>query len=305
MLKTNLECMSQTISHICTAAVLVLCSFLIAGCNGEVRQAENLRESLTFFASYEESFSADFSLGDPNLYLTPSWNDRTENFEIFTDQEDFFQIHQGEGRYGNALWVDNSNRPVLFYRGEGNMAYSTRNWNGTVSFWMRVSPEDIPEGHSDPVQITASSWNDGAFFVDFTRVDPRSFRFASFADRSVWDPDERDWDEVPEEERLWFYVEKPPFHRDEWSHIAIVFRDYNTHQANGRMNGYINGKKTGTLDGPEQTFTWDLNELGIWVDYNFHGYLDELAIFDRDLSDEEIYQLYSLENGIRGILESQ
>jgi len=275
---------------------------LLASCDSGNDTHRDLRNSLTFYASFDNSFEADYAKGDPKLYTAASWGRRLEN-ELLNTSGEYLQIHEGEGKYGDALWIDSRYEPILFYKGEENMPYKSENWNGTVSFWLRLEPsEDLHTGYSDPIQITASAWNDGAMFVDFTDVDPRIFRFAIFADREVWDPGEREWDEVSVEERPMVDVEDLPFSRDKWTHIAFTFSNFNTGKANGTVFSYLDGEKIGELTGRKQTFTWNPSEVFIWLGYNYRGYFDELSIFNRTLSDEEIENIYRLENGIREIV---
>jgi hypothetical protein len=274
---------------------LFLMAFLLSagGDSDEQMSPEAYIESLSFYASFDYGFDADVSRGDSVFYMASSWSSR-DQLRPFTDTS-LVEIHQDMGVYQNALWIENSYTPVFLYKGADNMPYTEENWSGTVSFWMRVSPdEDLPDGFSDPIQITPREWNNGALFVDFTDQVPRIFRFAAFADRDVWDPDYRDWDEVPEEERPMIDVEQDLFHHEEWTHVALTFQNFNTGEANGVVDGYINGTHYGSITEREQTFTWNPEEVFIWLGYNYTGYLDELAIFDRALSESEIRTLFTL-----------
>jgi hypothetical protein len=258
--------------------------------------------NLTFFASFDDDFYADFSFGDSLFYSTSSWSNRT-NYEVLTASNDHVQIHDGEGRFKNALWIDNSYTPVYFFKGKRNIEYLAENWSGTVSFWLRVSPDqDLPEGFSDPIQITASAWNDGALFVDFTDDIPRIFRFAFFPDRQVWDPEHRDWDDVPVDERPMVDLPDHPFQNDQWTHVAFSFQNFNTKEDNGSVSCFIDGEYVGSLENRTQTITWNPDEIAIWLGYNYRGYVDELSIFNRALDLDEIRKLYSLENGISDLL---
>jgi len=283
----------------------VIAGIFTNSCGSEDDPYRELRDSLTFFASFDETLEADYSKGDPGLYLAPSWDQRM-NHELFSDQVDNFQIHEGEGRYNDALWIDSRYEPVFFYKGEENMPYEPDGWSGSVSFWLRLDPaEDLHPGYSDPIQITAKSWNDGALFVDFTEEAPRTFRFAFFADRAVWDPDEREWDEVPFEERPMVEVIDPPFSREKWSHITFAFSNFNRDENSGTVQCYLNGEKYGVLSERRQIYSWDPSEVFIWLGYNYRGYFDELSIFNRELTDEEVQLIYSLEKGIRQIIEER
>lgn len=272
-------------------------------CGTEHDPYRELRDSLTFFASFDDTFEADYAKGDPGFYFAPSWDQRM-NRDLFSDQVDYFQIHGGEGRYNDALWIDSRYEPVFFYKGEENMPYEPDGWSGSVSFWLRLDPaEDLHTGYSDPIQITPKRWNDGALFVDFTEDEPRSFRFAFFADRDVWDPEEREWEEVPVEERPMVEVVDHPFSREKWSHITFTFSNFNMDDNSGTVHCYLNGEKYGELSERRQIFTWDPSEVFIWLGYNYRGYFDELSIFNRQLTEEEVQLIYSLEKGIHQIIE--
>ena len=265
---------------------------------------DSIAKSITFFASFDNGFDADYSEGDSTLYIASSWSDRV-NFEPFDRQTDHLTILQGEGRYNHALRINNGYSPVYFYRGEQNMPYLTQNWSGTVSFWLKLDPtEDLAPGYSDPIQLTTRSWNDGALYVDFTNEEPRRFRFAFFPDRNIWDPQKREWDEVPVNEWPMVVADGLPFSRDHWTFIAFSFRNFNTGIADSVVDCYINGEYVGSLTQIEQTITWQPDEIAIWLGYNFRGLFDELTIFNRNLTDEEIKKIFSLEKGISTILSS-
>lgn len=272
---------------------------LLASCNSD--RGSELANHLTFYASFDDGFEADIALGDPTLYIAPSLSRAAEELEPYDGQNDLGRIVEDEGRYGNALYLDLPYDPILFYRGDNNMPYLEQNWSGSVSFWMKLDPADLAPGYSDPIQITSRGWNDGALFVDFTDEDPRIFRFAIFPDREVWDPEKRDWNDVPIEERPMVDVPEPPFSNDRWTHVAFTFNNFNTGNSDGVVNCYLDGQLFDTLSGREKTITWTPGRVAIWLGYNFRGYLDELSIFDRSLTDDEILQIYELENGIRGL----
>lgn len=274
--------------------IIIALLFFLDGCSNKNKSHQQFRDSLTFYASFNEGFEADIAQGDPELYSAPTW-ERRDELQIFDEKEEFLQIHEGQGVVGDALWIDSESSPVFFYKGIDNMVYERDDWTGTVSFWIRLNPdEDLRDGYSDPIQITSRAWNDGALFVDFTAEDPRTFRFAIIPDREVWDPEEREWGDVPFEERPMLNIPDHPFSKDEWTHVAFSFRNFNTGQNNGRVAGYLNGEFVGSMSGSEKTFTWDPEKVAIWLGYNYRGYFDELAIFNRNLSEEEIFQLYSM-----------
>ncbi len=261
-----------------------------------------ITESITFFTSFDQGFDADYAEGDVNLYMAASWSDRN-NRSTFNGQSDHLTIAENEGRYRHALRIENGYTPVYFYHGHHNMPYQDDHWSGSVSFWLKLDPnEDLAEGYSDPVQITTRNWNDGALYVDFTNEDPRRFRCAFFPDREVWDPQKRDWEDVPADEWPMVVASGLPFSRDEWTFIAFSFRNFNTGKQDAVVDCYINGEYIGSLTNIEQTITWNPEEIAIWLGYNYRGLFDELTIFNRNLSDEEIRYIYNLDTGISSIL---
>lgn len=283
--------------------IIIITALLILGCSNDDNVQNKLKDSLTFYASFDYGLTADYSKGDPFLYISESWSSRDDH-EMIHHQSEHMVIHENEGVYGGALWMDSGFNPVYFYQGDQNISFSQQNWSGTVSFWLRLDPNTtLREGYSDPIQITAQAWNDGALFVDFTDQIPRIFRYAIFPDREVWDPERLNWDDVPVEDRPMIDIEEPPFNEDDWVHVAFTFKNFNTGNNDGLVDGYLNGVYAGSLKNREMTFSWDEAPYYIWLGYNYRGYFDELAIFDQYFDEEIISALYDLENGVRQLLD--
>jgi hypothetical protein len=165
-----------------------------------------------------------------------------------------------------------------------NTGYRPRNWSGTISFWLNLSPDtDLEPGYTDPLQITDKAYNNAAIWVDFTRDDkPRHFRLGVFGDSAVWNAKN-----LPTEENAFFnqrtvVVTKPPFAHGQWTHVAIVFSDLNT-DAGGTAKLYLNGQLTGTAEGIKEPFTWESARATIRLGVNYVGLCDELSIYDRAL----------------------
>jgi hypothetical protein len=213
-------------------------------------------------------------------------------------------IARNEGRFGDALRFHKKVPKMVFYRGEKNMPYSPTNWSGTVSLWLRLNPdEDLEPSYCDPIQITQREWNDAAFFVEFGKDEkPRHFRLGAYADFKVWNPQNRDWNSIPFEEKPLVGVTHPPFRREDWTHVAFTFTNFNTGRKEGVAKLYLNSRFQGELIGREQTFTWEPERVAIMLGLSYIGLFDELAIFNRALSEQEVEQLYKLETGVRSLL---
>ncbi len=255
-----------------------------------------LDRALTFHASFDHGADADFARGDRRIWSAPSFRQLDDAKPGIANPD--ISIAKGLGRYGDAIRMSRKNTQALFFRAERNVAYSTRDWSGTISFWLRLSPDsDLAPGYADPIQVTDKEYNNAAIWVDFTRDDsPRHFRLGVFGDLKSWNPEN-----LPPEKSAFFndrtiVVTQPPFGRDRWTNVVITFAGLNT-QAGGTAKLYLDGRLIGTRTGIRERFTWDPARATIRVGVNYVGLWDELSLFDRALSDAEVEYLYGLDGG--------
>ena len=68
---------------------------------------------------------------------------------------------------------------------------------------------------------------------------------------------------------------------------------------NGVAKLYLNGRLQGTAQGIREPFTWDIARAAIRLGVNYVGLYDEVAAFNRPLSESEIQKLYQLKKGVR------
>ena len=189
---------------------------------------------------------------------------------------------------------------MVFFSADRNVAYRDRDWSGTVSFWLKVSPsDDLEPGYCDPIQITPRDWNDAAFFVEFEKKkDSIPFRLGAYADFKVWNPRNRDWNTIPAEEKPLLTIERPPFTGERWTHVAFTFSNFNTGRPDGVATLYLNGERQGEVSSRQQTFTWDPSKALVMLGLSYVGFWDELAIFNRALTPSEIGLLHRLDRGL-------
>ena len=264
-----------------------------AGTGGE--QAV-LAEALTLHASFDHGPAADFARGDPQLYTAPSW-DEVEEAEVGIGDPDVLLVPD-VGRFGHALHFTQKNTSAIFFRAEDKVAYSSGNWSGTISFWLNLSPDqDLAPGYCDPIQITDQSYNDAAIWVDFTNTNPRQFRLGVFGDLESWNPDGLSPDEHPGFGENLVVVEEPPFQGGEWTHVVITHSGLNS-EGGGSAKLYLDGQLQGTIQDIAEPFSWDLSRAQIRLGVNYVGLFDELALFDRALTEAEVVLLYGLEGGV-------
>ncbi len=258
-----------------------------------------LREALTFHASFDNGPDADFARGDELIYTAPSFDERNKAEPGIGNPD--VEIVADAGRFGSALRFNKKNTHGIFYKAENHVAYTEHDWSGTVSFWLSLTPgEDLEPGYCDPIQITDVRYNDAAVWVDFTKDNPRQFRLGVFGDLEVWNPENVDSDQNPDFMNRLVVVDPPPFRRDQWTHVVITFSGLGS-ESEGTAKLYLNGWLQGTSTNIQEPFTWDLSQAQIRVGVNYVGMYDELALFDRPLSDEEVMALHELEAGIASL----
>ena len=260
-----------------------------------------LAQALTFHASFDNGPDADFALGNATLYTASSYDEQDEATAGIGSPD--IEIVEGSGRFGNALEFKKQNTFAVFYRAEDNVAFSGSNWSGTVSLWLSLEPaEDLEPVFTDPIQITDVAYNDAAIWVDFTDANPRQFRLGIFGDLAVWNPDNLSANDVPVFLERLITVDPPPFARGEWTHVAITFTGLGSEDG-GTANLYLNGDpQPKTMEGVGEPFTWDMSRAAIRLGLNYVGRFDELALFNRPLTPEEVRTLGGMEDGVAALL---
>lgn len=263
---------------------------------------EALKSALTFYASFDNGIKADFALGDKQLYTVPN-RKALDSARVGLHKPDI-SIVKGQGRYGDGLQYTERSKGNIYYPSAKNIAYDTADWSGTVSFWLSLDPgTDLKPGYCDPIQITDVSYNDASIWVDFTKENPRDFRLGVIGDRDAWNPTP----DGPDNENPIFIsqlspvVKNPPFGKGKWTHVLITYSHLNT--ANGEAALYMNGELKGKRTAIKDPFTWDLALSNIYLGLGYIGLMDELAIFNKSLSQEEVSMLYKLENGVHDLLK--
>lgn len=278
-----------------------LCLFLLNSC-GEVDHTKtNLKASLTFYASFDDGINADYSKGDGQLYTVP--NRRLRDSVKIGLHKKFVTRENGKGKFGAGLAFGAKSQGHIYYPSKGNISYNTENWSGAISFWLSLDPaKDLKPGFCDPIQITDVSYNDAAIWVDFTKANPRDFRLGVIEDRNAWNPNPKGPDnENPIFNQLLAPVKEPPFARGEWTHILINFSGLNTNhgEASLFMNGVLKGKRA-NISNP---FTWELEKSNMYLGLSYIGLMDELSVYDRNLTEKEIKTLFELDKGVHSLLK--
>lgn len=281
---------------------MVTLIFGIAVFGGLAAQSVSIRHDLTkalvFYASFDESTQADFGAGSGELV----WEQRDVE-----DRAPNYVIRPNGGRYGGAIDFFRWSANKVYYKGKGIANYSIKNWSGTLSVWLKISPdEDLLPGWSDPVQIRCDDNLNGFVFLEWSKIHtPRRFRFVVRPQYDLWNPGGVGWAELPDLQKPMVEIEHVPFSNQHWTHVLCTWEKVNQRDAAvARM--YIDGELQGTLSGRNLNFAWDdddLNNMKLALASSYIGQIDDLAVFNRALGEREIAQLRSLDRGVASLLE--
>jgi hypothetical protein len=291
----NLRCLFLTIA--------LSSSFKCFG--GEAPAFTGTREALLLHASFDKRLDADFAVGDPKLYTAMTGNRSQAQPGL---PETNLVVHaKGEGRFGDALRFTQKMRPVVFFKGEKNLGYRTNGWSGAASFWLRLDPDkDLQPGYCDPLQFVAQAWDEGNMFVEFSKDHtPRHFRYAMQPQKKSWNPTNRGWEDFAEKDRPMVAVHKPPFTRENWTHVVFCFANVNSGKKDGWGRLYLDGKDQGAFENWQLVFNWDEGKTALTLGLSYIGWIDDIAVFNRPLTSAEVLTLHGLKDGVRSLPSSR
>ena len=241
---------------------------------------ESLRSSLTFHASFDKGVEADVARGDRQIYHAADYKLQAAAKPGLGDVD--------AGLEKGALRFRSKNTRAVFFKGDRHVSLAA----GTISFWLRLDPQkDLAPGFCDPIQVTDKAHNDSAIWVDFTKDDvPRQFRLGVFGSLKTWNPENKPPDKNPDFIQRLVVVERPPFTREEWTHVAVTWSGLNA--PGGSASLFVNGKRISPARKIGEAFEWDPARLAIRLGVNYTGLMDEVAAFDRALSDADVAALH-------------
>jgi hypothetical protein len=206
-------------------------------------------------------------------------------------------IARGKGKYGDALEFTKDNSHVVFYRLDKNIHYFEKDFKGSVSLWMNLDPGDIPGQYCDPFQLTDKYYASDAIWVDITKNDvPPDLRLGVLGDERVWDVNKRQGEA---EEFFWHLakISNPPFQKGKWTHVVVTW-ELNGPDI-GRARLYLNGELRGQSGPIREAFLWDPAKTTLRLGTgDYIGLMDDISLFNKALTPDEIKTLYNLKNGV-------
>jgi len=256
--------------------------------------AEALRSAVTFYASFDKAVRGDF--GGGSLEPRTRFNHETRagefTFESGIDTK-VFRIAAGRGVSGGGALEPVDVLPRngrIFFPLRGNMAFDPKGWSGAASFWCDTDPNLLLKTtFCDPIQITERGANNGGIWCDFNNAKPRDLRHGAFP--VVPDGEKGITEDDPQAPLV--RVPQIAWRSGQWHHVVLTWRNFDTGRPDAVSSLYIDGKLIGQIRDRAIAMAWDLDKAGLYTAVNYLGLLDELALFDRELTADEARSLHA------------
>jgi hypothetical protein len=289
--------MHTTTQRVAVVSALLCVSSLPSATAQEVKK-EDLASALVLQSTFDSVCDLNLSSGSGRIYTAETL--ARKKIREGNHRNDA-KIVKNAGKFGDALHFEAVSKQVLFYRAD-ELYIPKQDWSTTFSFWLKLDPnKDLEPGYCDPLQMTEKQWNDAAMFVDFDQDLPRDFRLGVFSDYERWNPKDTPWDQIPADKRPLVTVKTPPFSKDAWTHVVFTLDNANPADGSeGTAVFYLNGQHQGTLRQPMQ-FSWDQDKAAIMLGINYIGFFDDMAIFNRALTADEVLFLHKLPEGVNSL----
>jgi hypothetical protein len=312
------EAMAKTkdnLVHRSATVVLVGLAFSIGGCaqrnvgssdavEGK-RQAlpedESIRDAVTFYASFDNQTDGDFGQSDVRLWTRaddPAAKGK-KTLRVGFDEANVRLADGGVNGGALQLLARSPDNAFVFFPAAGKLAMRKGGWGGAVSLWLKAELAKIEEsGPWDPFLLVEKGWNDGAVWCDFApgRA-PRDLRIGLFpAVSATATPPTLD-----EGENIWLRIKAPPFDAESWHHLVQVWDNFDSDSLDAWTACYLDGKLVGKIEGRDGTMAWDLDHVRFHIGSGLIGMIDEVALFGRPITEEEISRIYDTP-GIIGLL---
>jgi hypothetical protein len=275
--------------------LVLLAALLAAPLAAAAQSTTGLSQALTLHASFDKGLDADFSRGDKACLV------RTKQGLVPAAFNDELQHLPTGGRFGGALHFTKKGTTQPRYKDQGVLGYNDRNWSASVSIWLKLDPDkDLAPGYCDPVQIVGDDTKKGFIFLEWSKDEsPREFRFAIRPKIELWNPNNLDWAKMTDAQRPAVNLRRAPFSREQWTHAVFTFENLNDKSKKPVGKLYLNAKLMGTIENWDLTLGWNPDAVQLVLGASYVGLMDDLAVFNRALTDAEVRRLHSLKNGVR------
>ena len=283
--------MTKSMKH--PASILLLAVLALPGF-ARAQTATALKQALTFHASFDKGFDADFSRGEKGALA------RTNQGTVPLAANEELRLVP-DGRFGGGLHFTKKGTTQPRFKGAGVLGYNDKNWSASVSVWLRLDPDkDLAPGYCDPVQIVGDDTKKGFIFLEWSKDEtPREFRFAIRPLEQIWNPNKLDWAKMTDAQRPAVNLKRAPFSREAWTHAVFTLENVNDKAKKPVGRLYLNGALMGKIENWDLTLGWNPDAVQLVLGASYVGHLDDLAVFNRALTDAEVKILNGLKGGVR------
>src|SRR5438132_984 len=204
----------------------------------EVEARAKLSRALTLHASFDQGLDADFARGDKRCYVQQG------RMLVPAKPNEEVKVAADAGRFGGALHFPRKGTYRPSFKDGGVLGYNARSWSASVSAWLRLNPDqDLEPGYCDPIQIIGNDHKKGYIFLEWSKDEtPRYFRYAIRPLFPIWNPENKAWGDIPFGKRPMVQVDRAPFSRDRWTHVAFTVENVNDKANPPRGRLFLNGK---------------------------------------------------------------
>ena len=98
-------------------------------------------------------------------------------------------------------------------------------------------------------------------------------------------------------------VHNPPFRADQWTHVVFCFGNMNSGEKNAWGRLYVNGQLQGETKGWDGVYNLDVAQSALTLGLSYVGLLDDLAVFNRPLTDAEVKGIYEAPDGLKSLMK--
>jgi hypothetical protein len=250
-----------------------------------------LHKAVTLYASCDEWPEADVAAGEMTLWTRTNDPKAKGKFVHKTGFDaQVFKISK-KGVHGSCLEVTDTlpDNGRIYFPMKKNLAFDTNGWGGAVSVWINGDPNTLLKTKfCDPIQITEKGANNGGIWFDFNDAKPRDLRHGAFP--AVAEGKKGIGEDDPDAPMVW--VKRIAFKQGEWRHVVLSWKNFDTGKKDAVSQLWIDGKLMGEIRDRAIAMQWDVDKAGIYIAVNWIGLLDELALFNRALTEAEIKDLH-------------
>jgi hypothetical protein len=288
--------MLKRVIVICALPALVV---IIAAPLGAGDEAA-LKKAVLFYASFDETLKPDVGTG---MLWTRFNHEKEPGAFVFEPgfDEKVFRIAKGKGVAGGGCLEATDVLPRngrIYYPLKNNLAFTKGGWGGTFSVWIDTDPNTLfKTKFCDPIQITQKGATNGGIWFDFNDAKPRDLRMGVFPAVPAGAVGIKEDDPKAPMVR----VPKVGFKVGAWHHVVVSWSNFDTLKKDALATLYIDGKKIGDVKDRAIAMDWIVEKAGIYVAVNYVGLLDELAIFNRAITANEVALLHKTPGLLSGL----